>query len=173
MVKPVEKIDTPRKFILRDNRGNRLDDRGQANADVDSEQTDNEKANSQKESGLKTDEKPLRATDTKDVFSDQRRAQTATYFEKQKGQKYNLPPNMADKYRGEEVPEAWKNRSIQRGYQVPSEYQSLLVAAPSDLVELMGETPEGYTYQLAGSNLIVVDKNYEVIDVIYLPTVGI
>ena len=80
---------------------------------------------------------------------------------------------MADKYRGDEVPEAWKNRSIQRGYQVPTEHQSLLVAAPSDLVELMGETPQGYTYHLAGSNLIVVDKSFEVIDVVYLPTVGV
>ena len=94
-------------------------------------------------------------------------------LKKQKGQKYNLPATMAEQYRGEEVPKAWKNRSIQRGYQVPTDYQNLLVAAPSDLVELLGDAPEGYTYHLAGSNLIVIDKNYEVIDVIYLPTVGV
>ena len=161
----------PQKFILRDNRGNRLEDRGQANADR--EQANSGSAKSQKENAPNAEPESLREVEKKDVFSAERRSQTATYFEKQKGQKYNLPASVAEQYRGEEVPEAWKNRSIQRGYQIPTEYQPLLVAAPSDLVELLGDTDEKYSFHLAGSNLVVVDDNYEVVDVIYLPTVGV
>ena len=164
---------SPQKFILRDSRGNRLEDDGQANADANDKQADNKTASNGKENVPQTSEESQLQINKKDVFSEKGRSETATYFAKQKGQKYNLPPSLAEQYRGEEIPEAWKNRSIQRGYQISKEHQPLLLAAPTDLVKLLDDTSKKYDYHIAGSNLIVVDKNYEVIDVIYLPTVGV
>ena len=108
----------------------------------------------------------------KNVFYDERRSRAVSYFEKQKGQKYGLPPGIAKKYRADKIPKAWRNRSLQRGYRVPSDYRSYLVTAPTDLISLLGGAlTGGQRYYLAGSNLIVVDQYYDVVDVVYLPTI--
>ena len=156
--KVVEAKKSPQKSVAKNNRDSQSDRR--------------EPAISQKNKTERAKNNSTRDNREKKIFYDDRRDRAVSYFQKQKSQKYGLPPGIAKKYRTDKIPKEWRNRGLQRGYRVPSDYRSSLVAAPVDLISILGGAlTGGQNYYLAGSNLIVVDQYYNVVDVVYLPSI--
>ena len=61
-------------------------------------------------------------------------------------------------------------RSIPTGTVITDVYRPLLVEAPEKLVSYF-PADAGYSYYIAGSNVVAIDDGYRVVDSIRIPTI--
>jgi hypothetical protein len=104
------------------------------------------------------------------TFTPEVRTKVVRYFEPFAEGRYGLPPEIVTKVKVERMPTVWKTARIKPGAVIEKEYRPLLVSAPPQLVEVLPE-PEKHKYYLAGSNVVVIDDDYRIIDSLHVPSV--
>jgi len=105
------------------------------------------------------------------VFNSHARAKAVQYFDTYRAEPYGLPPACAAMMNPIENPASMADVEVAVGKVVKESERPLLLEAPSELVRIFPDQPEGFRYCIAGSHLVVVDENCRVMDSVRIPTI--
>lgn len=105
------------------------------------------------------------------TFTPEARTKVVQYFETYKGNPHGLPPGWSEQIKVKEIPAAWRTTRIAPGVVVTEKERPLLVEAPPALVSVLPPPAPEVRYYIAGSNVIAVNKTYQVVDSLQIPTV--
>lgn len=110
---------------------------------------------------------------TTTTFQPEIRTKAVQYFETYKANPHGLPPGLSERVVLRDVPAAWRTTRLAPGVILTEKERPFLIEAPPELVRVLpAPTPE-VRYYLAGSNVVAVNKTYQVVDSIQIPTVKI
>lgn len=113
----------------------------------------------------------VKETTTTVTFNPEARTKVVQYFDTYKANPHGLPPGWVEQIRVKEIPAAWRTTRIAPGVVVTEKERPLLVEAPPALVAVLpAPTPE-VRYYLAGSNVVAINKTYQVVDSLQIPSV--
>ena len=110
-------------------------------------------------------------TTTVTTFNPEARTKVVKYFDTYKTSPHGLPPAWVTKIRMKEVPAAWRTARIAPGVIVTEKERPFLVEAPPELIKVLPPPSAEVRYYVAGSNVVAVNKTYQVVDSIQIPSV--
>ena len=110
---------------------------------------------------------------TTTTFQPEARTKVVQYFDTYKTSPHGLPPGLSERIVLRDVPAAWRTAPIPAGVVVAEKQRPLLIEAPPELVRVLPAPTPDLRYYVAGSNVIAVNKTYQVVDSIQIPTVKI
>lgn len=110
-------------------------------------------------------------TVTKTKFDGDTRTKVVTYFDTYKSSRFGLPPEWVARVKVKEIPDGWRMTRIEPGVVIAEGHRTYLLDAPDDLVKVLPPADAGVRYYIAGSNVIAVNSNFEVVDSIQIPSI--
>lgn len=113
----------------------------------------------------------VKETVTTVTFNPEARTKVVQYFDTYKANPHGLPPGWVEQMRVKEIPVAWRTTRIAPGVVVTEKERPLLVEAPPALVAVLPAPAPEVRYYLAGSNVVAVNKTYQVVDSLQIPSV--